>query len=129
MTKSVMEAPAVGSGNAVFVIYPRRENGIWVFDDDSRGVMREPFVGQINEMIDYMVLPIAKAYKGFRALFSATLIPNYSMKLVKVRDHGSGGADYRLDGSVVEGWLCPCLFKYFTDGAPDEIYVKAEPVK
>ena len=35
---------------------------------------------------------------------------------------------YYSDQFEMEGWLCPALFKYFSD-PPREIYVKVEPKK
>jgi hypothetical protein len=86
---------------------------------------QEPFVEGIPEMIDDLVTDIPSARSGFRLLFSAAPFPGYQRKLTRHRQE-LGGWWYASDEPEAEGWLCPALFRYF-DGAPDEIYVKAEP--
>ena len=41
--------------NAMMVIYPYRDQGDWVFDDEAAGLKREPFVFGMPEMIDIFV--------------------------------------------------------------------------
>lgn len=112
------------SGNSIFIISPYRYRGTWVFDDPRVGLVREPFVAGIPEMIDKLVKDIPNADKGFRLLFSASPFPGYTIKLVWVREE-RGGNWYFCEEYNSEGWLCPALFKYF-DKAPKEIYGKAE---
>jgi hypothetical protein len=111
--------------NSILVIYPYLHNGMWVFDDDSVGLVREPFVSGIPEMINKLVAPIPHAENGFRLIFSARPFPGYSTKVIRRREE-YGGSWYYSEEYNAEGWLCPALFKYFPE-APDEIYVKAEP--
>jgi hypothetical protein len=99
----------------------------WVFDDDRVGLVQEPFVSGIPEMIDDLVADIPKARQGFRLLFSADPFPGYQRKLDWVREE-MGGNWYRSQEPPMEGWLCPALFRYF-DSAPPALYVKAEPLK
>lgn len=104
----------------------------WVFDDDSVGLRREPFVEGIPEMIDDLVQDIPDARDGFRLIFSETPFPGYQRRLTWVYEE-LGGNWYRLAKEPddvaghlsQQGWLCPALFKYF-DRAPQNIYVKAE---
>jgi hypothetical protein len=58
--------------NALLVIAPYRHAGTWVFDDPSAGLVREPFVAGVPEMIDVLVRDIPSATNGFRLLFSET---------------------------------------------------------
>ena len=37
------------------VFQPYRHNGTWVFDDVSAGLVQEPFVAGVPEMIDLLV--------------------------------------------------------------------------
>ena len=40
----------------LYIVVPYRHPetpNIWVFDDDMRGLLREPFVGEANTMLDY----------------------------------------------------------------------------
>lgn len=110
--------------NAMLVIHPYRDQGTWVFDDERVGLVKEPFVAGIPEMIDVLVEDIPNAEDGFRLLFSAREFPGWQKRLTLVRPE-SGGAYYATDDPPMEGWLCPALFNYF-DAPPEEIYVKAE---
>jgi hypothetical protein len=113
--------------NALFVIFPYRCQEQWVFDDESRGLLREPFVAGIDTMIDKLVADIPDAGSGFKALFSAAPFPGYSVKLEWRREE-MGGHWYFSPQYAMEGWLCPALFKYFAQ-PPPEIYVRAEPIR
>ncbi|QDT92786.1 DUF6717 family protein [Gimesia algae] len=126
-----LKLPPFASGlprqNAIMVIAPYRHQGTWVFDDSSAGLVQEPFVAGVPEMIDVIVKDIPDADKGFRLLFSANPFPQYQKKLVWLRGDG-GGNYYRFSDSDMEGWICPAMFKYY-ETAPQELYVKAEPMK
>jgi hypothetical protein len=110
--------------NSLMVIAPYKHNGMWVFDDPSVGLNKEPFIAGIDTMIDKMSANIPNAQRGFRAVFSASPFPGYTEKLEWLRQE-SGGNWYYSDHYKMEGWLCPALFKYFPT-APREIYVKPE---
>lgn len=112
--------------NAIMVISPYVYQGTWVFDDPSVGLVREPFVAGVPEMIDALVADIPDATSGFRLTFSARPFPGYQQKLTWVRGDMEGNY-YRLDDPPMEGWLCPAMFKYYAE-APPELYVKAEPI-
>jgi hypothetical protein len=113
--------------NAITVIAPYRYNGLWVFDDGSKGLDREPFVCGIPEMIDFLTQNIPDAKRGFLLLFSATPFPGYQKRLVWQREDGVGNR-YACNDPPMEGWLCPALLCYFQE-APAELYVKAEAKK
>jgi hypothetical protein len=125
---SFLKVPAMH--NALFVIAPYWFEGTWVFDDQNVGLVREPFVSGVPDMIDYIVRDIPDARDGFRLTFSPRPFPGQSHEIIRVREE-HGGNWYRIEdvpeeGSSMEGWLCPALFHYFDD-APDRLYVKAEP--
>jgi hypothetical protein len=111
--------------NALRVICPYKWEGMWVFDDPSVGLVREPFVSGIDEMLDRLTASIPNAEAGFRLIFSATPFPGYSVKLQWRREEFSGNWYYSPTLGI-EGWLCPALFRYF-DKAPAELYGKLEP--
>jgi hypothetical protein len=111
--------------NAISVIYPYKYEGMWVFDDPDVDLRREPFVAGIDTMIDRLVQSIPNAEKGFRLLFSPTPFPGYTVKLEWRREE-YGGNWYWSPDYQMEGWLCPALFKYFSE-APKELYGRAEP--
>ncbi|KTB48693.1 hypothetical protein DEALK_15400 [Dehalogenimonas alkenigignens] len=110
--------------NSIMIIYPYLYYGNWVFDDAAAGLVREPFVAGIPEMIDRLVDNILNAREGFKLFFSATQFLGHQSVLEWVKED-AGGNWYREVGRSEEGWLCPALFKYF-DEAPKRIYVRAE---
>jgi hypothetical protein len=107
------------------VIHPYWHEGSWVFDDEAKGLEKEPFVAGVPDMIDDLCKHVPEARKGFRLLFSSTPFPEYQLELKKVREE-NGGAWYRGGRGQSEGWLCPALFRYF-ETAPEALYVRAEP--
>ena len=113
-------------GNSLQVIFPYKTGGVWVFDDALKQLEREPFVGEINRMIDSLTATISSAEKGFRLLFSPRPFPGYQLSLRHIRREYDG-TWYWCNELAAEGWLCPALLKYF-DAPPDELYVRAEPI-
>lgn len=107
------------------VIEPYWCQDTWVFDDESVGLEREPFVQGIPEMIDHLVKDIPNARNGFMLLFSSQPFAGYHVELTRMREE-YGGYWYKAKDAGAEGWLCPALFRYF-DTAPESLYVKAEP--
>lgn len=133
--------------NSILVLAPYRYNGAWVFDDERAGLVREPFVAGVPEMIDSLVSDIPNAADGFRMTVSASPFPSYESKLVWLRGDRQGNF-YRLveppatnqtdsvtapdsvtgpDELPEECWICPALFKYYEE-APKELYVKADAI-
>jgi hypothetical protein len=114
--------------NSMLVIKPYRDHGTWVFDDPAVGLMREPFVAGVPAMIDWLVREIPGPEKGFRLIFSANPFPGEQAVFTRDRSE-SGGTWYRSAAPkpVMEGWLCPALFKYF-DQAPRELHVRVEEI-
>ena len=111
--------------NALSVLAPYKWQGQWVFDDESVGLKREPFVCGIPEMIDNLVAGIPNADKGFRLIFSANPFPGFMVELQWRREEFGGNWYYSPQFGGCEGWLCPALFKYFTD-APAKLFGRAE---
>lgn len=108
--------------NSLFVIHPYKQGTLWMFDDERRGIVEEPFVGEINGMIDRMLSrQDMEPDEPFTAVISAAPFPNYTMHLTYVGEE-NGGHWYECDGK--QGWLCPVLTKFFPV-APKDIYVKA----
>ena len=115
-------------GNSLMVLRPYLANGMWVFDDEATGLVREPFVHGIPEIIEDALenaeIPIEEAAKGFQLVFSKNHFPG--AQVILHRNHGDrfnetneGNWYTTTDGR--EGWLCPALFHYFQE-APDRIY-------
>lgn len=110
--------------NAIMVIFPYRYEETWVFDDENVGLLREPFVSGIPEMIDLLVQDIPNANQGFKLLFSQFPFPGYKAELTFLREE-YGGNWYCWELKHMEGWLCPALFKYF-EQTPPKLYCNAE---
>jgi hypothetical protein len=111
--------------NTLFVIQPYRWNGMWVFDDPRVGLVREPFVAGMPEIIDRAVQEIPDAGDGFLLIFSASPFPGATVELDRVREE-LGGHWYRWAVHAMEGWLCPALFHYF-ETAPAKLYAQVRP--
>ncbi|HEX8322705.1 MAG TPA: DUF6717 family protein [Tepidisphaeraceae bacterium] len=115
-------------GNSLLVIRPYWSSGTWVFDDPATGLVREPFVCGIPQMIDRLIQTagVVDARRGFRLLFAATPFPGYQAAFTRLRaEHG--GTWYRDAANGAEGWLCPALFKDF-DVSPETLYARAEAI-
>jgi hypothetical protein len=106
------------------VIFPYRHNQTWVFDDERMGLVQEPFVSGVPEMIEVLIQEISNVDEGFKLLFSASPFPGYQAELTWLREE-YGGNWYAWKQNNQEGWLCPALFKYFNQ-PPEKIYCKAE---
>jgi hypothetical protein len=111
--------------DAVLTIEPYRHAGAWVFDDSAAGLVREPFVAGITEMIDRLTAGIHDAANGFRLQFAAYPFEGHEASLTWIRADPVEGNWYRADDVGDEGWLCPALFCYFP-APPARIYLRAE---
>lgn len=70
------------------VIHPYKhhpDSPVWVFDDPKHGLYAEPFVGQVNEMIDRLLESKGMSRDGkpysFALLFSSAPLPDYDLHL------------------------------------------------
>jgi hypothetical protein len=108
--------------NAIHAIHPYKHEGLWVFDDASVGLIREPFVAGADEIIDVLTQSIPGAAAGFTLIFSAQPFPG-SNAVFDWRREEVGGNWYYCEAASKEGWLCPALFKYF-ETAPSKIYAQ-----
>jgi hypothetical protein len=110
--------------NQLMVIKPYRWEGMWVFDDERVGLVREPFVAGADTIIDVAIARtgIRDAANGFLLLFSSGPFPGAQMELTWLREE-TGGNVYGWEGR--EGWLCPALLKYFPE-APRKIFAQAK---
>jgi hypothetical protein len=111
--------------NAIYLIKPYKWEGMWVFDDPSVGLVKEPFVGGADTIIDVATAHLQNAHKGFLAVFSAGYFPEAQIVLEWVREDG-GGNVYRWNEKGMEGWLCPALLKYF-EHPPEKLYIQVKP--
>lgn len=104
--------------NQINTIEIYRYHNTWAFTDKSRGLVDEPFVAGMPEIID---MHIEDGHDKAIITFSKDDFPGAVPQLAKTREE-NGGAWYRiLPSTDVEGWLCPALLKYF-DTPPENIY-------
>ena len=108
--------------NTMQVLAPYRYEGTWVFDDESKGLEKEPFVLGIPQIIDSFV---PQEVEKIRLYFSNDEFPKYQGKLIWIAKE-SGGNWYK-DENGREGWLCPALYHYF-DLAPKTVFFSVEPI-
>lgn len=110
---------------ARFVIFPYKQNGVWVFDDERVGLIREPFVAGAGAILDVPTADLPRAEQGVKLVFSAAPFPGYTAEFILERSE-YGGEWYRWPDKGMEGWLWPALFRYF-DTAPAELFVSVSP--
>ena len=114
--------------NAIFILYPVRTSvGVWVFDDDIRGLKQEPFVGDTNRLIDDMVIEAGGTpIPGLQIalLFSPFPFPDYHCELALIKTEPSGSTYYSEKYNRYP-WLCPCFYLFFPV-APEMLYGKVE---
>lgn len=119
--------------------------GTWVFDDPETNLRQEPFVRGISEMITEVVRAkgIPNASDGITLQFSGEPFPDCDAVLNWVRAgtpeewdaageqpwnrHGNWYKG-EINGTVMEGWLCPALGRYFQN-RPLKIAVRVLPLR
>ena len=106
--------------NAIMIIKPYKYAGMWVFDDENTGLVREPFVSGADDIIDLMVEQIEGSEAGFALTFSELPFPGHDLELIRQHEEG-GGWWYHSPVLDMDGWLCPALFLYY-DEAPMRLY-------
>lgn len=115
--------------NSIQVIHPYKKGHAWVFDDPAVGLKEEPFVAGIPEIIEITLGEHKFKKTQFTLTFAGKPFPGWKYKIVWVsgdtKNKKLEGNVYRLDGTSLEGWLCPALFKYFKV-APKEIYIQIQ---
>ena len=116
--------------NDVYAISAYFHDGFWVFDDESRGLDKEPFVEGADILMDHMSGRVTdKSKDEVRFYFAKSPLPGFDVKLTKYKVDGYDGTYYFVDFPAFdiqkEGpiWLCPALLKFFNK-APKNIYVK-----
>ena len=69
---------------------------------------------------------IKNAENGFILIFSKDYFPDTDLCLEWQRSDNAGNWYYSKEFDT-EGWLCPAIFKYFTD-APKNLYIKVKDI-
>ena len=95
--------------NATHVIFPRRNpQGVWVFTDSATGLIDEPFVGNINAIIDSM---LPKGADTCTMYFSQTRLPDTTFTLHLIDAHPDGSFYTVQEFGHIKVGLCPALYK------------------
>jgi len=109
--------------NSIFAINPYRWKGLWVFDDPSVELEKEPFVEGADTLLD-----ILTDYDNECVLlFSTVDVPGFEHTIKKVEDNVSSGTtyNYKTDSIDHDLWLCPALLKYY-ENPPEKIHFKVK---
>lgn len=119
--------------NALLIIHPYYDKEAWVFDDEEKGLLKEPFVAGADDFIDYILGKmgmLAAGQKGFSLVFSANPFMGQQHVLFYQKKAFGGSLytvasdpEFRNHEDVNQMWLCPALFKYFLR-APKKLYVQ-----
>ena len=112
--------------NSLNIIAPYYKHySSWVFDDERVGLVKEPFVAGADTIIECIAADIPDTANGFIMIFAGTPFAGHQFRFDWHRADNDGGHWYRWEEFKIEGWLCPALFKYFSE-APKHIYVQAK---
>lgn len=122
--------------NTLFTIKPYKWEKLWVFDDPTVGLVREPFVGGMPAMFELLLAKhaIRDPDHGFVVVFGTEPFPDNHGCLVRdlpADDEWLAligkpwGTWYTLGEGGPLGWLCPALLKYL-DPAPERIYFQVQ---
>lgn len=103
---------------------PYKIDGVWYYDDESKGVYKEPFVCGTSEFIDMVCetenIPTPKALIFWADQNSSQ--GSHSAKFVRTE---SGGAWYYSEEYDHYFWLCSHLYDYF-ETAPEELHLRVK---
>ncbi len=122
----------LNSNNSILVINPYYWNGMWVFDDQRTGLVKEPFVAGADLLIEHQLKKMGvlnEGKNGFVAIFSKIPFPGFQIEL-SFKEFDSMGTVYTSSESNFKNasgmnqiWLCPALNLYFND-SPEKLYVQ-----
>lgn len=101
----------------------KNDFGTWVFDDPLHGLVEEPLILGMSEIVDNFVGSAREAVIRF------TLGDSDFFDVLLREEPHDGGYFYRLKGTDLRGWLCPATLHYFPEGHPDAIAFMAAPYR
>ena len=112
--------------NSMLVLEMYRHAGTWVFTDEKRGLVNEPFVLGVPEIFDLVIeKQNLKGKSLYRVIFSDQNFPLAHAEVEKLSEEG-GGAWYKYR-KTPPGWLCPATLKFFKK-FPERIFFKVEVI-
>lgn len=112
--------------NSMLVLEMYHHAGTWVFTDEKRDLVNEPFVLGVPEIFDSVIEE--QNLKGnhlYRVIFSDQNFPLAHAEVEKISEEG-GGAWYKHK-KTPPGWLCPATLKFFKE-FPERIFFKIEVI-
>ena len=101
-----------------------KKNGTWMFDDTSKNIKEEPFVGGFSELIDFVLKEYKVfngAHRGIEIEFSREREDEEMIRIDRVEILTDDWARYQYKD--MEGLLCPVTLQYFGEH-PDFFYIK-----
>ena len=113
-----------GPGNAMMSLNLYKTGSTWQFDDERFGIIAEPFVMGMSEMISTYLPDDADKCT---AIFSLAKFPQ--CETLKLLDEEANGGWYELSDSQwsykigMKGWLCP-VTRVYLNTIPKNIYFK-----
>ena len=119
--------------NRIHLIYPYPIDNGWVFDDEGRNFQREPFPGDMSEIIDVCLKSSGMERKKFGLFFTSWFAPKYDILFERTNKPVLDGKYYKIregpqDIVGKEVWLFPAFLKYFRE-YPYQIIVKMQAIK
>ena len=90
-----------------------KNQGIWMFDDESKNIEKEPFVGGFSELIDFILKEKgvwAGSHRGIDIEFSLEKEAQDMVEITKVEDMDNDWALYQYND--MQGTLCPVTLQY-----------------
>ena len=113
-------------GNAMMSLNLYKVGNVWQFDDARYGIVAEPFVLGMSEIISEY---LPKGKETCTAIFSLNEFPGCET-LTLTEEMSNGGWYYVSDSAYpgiqgMKGWLCPVTRVYLND-IPEKIYFRVE---
>ena len=113
--KGALDAPFILPQNSLFKLTIYYVANAWCFYDEKRELITEPFVLGSSEIIEMVI-----KNSGFKLdhkakydiTFSANPFPQMDGSVTRLRKE-LDGYWYQLDGTGMEGWLCPATTLFF----------------
>ena len=112
--------------NSMQVIHTYRHGGLWVFDDEEHGLVKEPFLPNTTKIIDAALSEVGGdcEHKELRLIFSDQAFPESIEAVLDYCEYGGGWYEVpEMDDMM--GWLCPATLCYFNE-FPNTIHFKVE---
>jgi hypothetical protein len=110
---------SVLSRNSIYTIFPYKKGSVWMFDDERRGILQEPFVAGADTLLE----KLAEGNDKTTVIFSANPFPGHQYKLDYVSGEANAGTYYHSKTHEHDLWLCPVLGVYF-DKSPKELFIE-----